>query len=94
MQILLIAFLLYFFYKFVFGFLIPVIKTAGQVKKQFNAMKNQMGGNGDDANESQNNRSTSTSMPNNFTDSLKKRSTSGKIGNREDYIDFEEIPKN
>lgn len=92
MQIILIAFLLYFLYRFVFGFMIPIVKTAGHVKQQFNAMKNQMGGdNTKDDYEPKSYQSNASSMPNNYTDSLKKRSTSGKKGSKEDYIEFEEI---
>lgn len=85
MQIIIIAFLLYLFYRFIVGFLLPVLKTAGQVKQQFNAMKNQMDGQ-QPANENYANTSRSTEA-----NHLKKWSTSGKKGSKEDYIEYEDV---
>ena len=42
MTYLLIAFLLYLAFRFITGFLIPVVRTTSQVKKQFNHMREQM----------------------------------------------------
>lgn len=87
MQIIIIAFLLYLLYRFVVGFLLPVLKTAGHVKQQFNAMKNQM-----DA-QQQKPENQSTTYNNTNANTFKKWSTSGKKGSKEDYIEYEEIKR-
>ncbi len=38
---ILLGFTIYFAYRFIFNFLIPVVKTTRQVKKQFDAVKEQ-----------------------------------------------------
>jgi hypothetical protein len=85
MQIIIIAFLLYLLYRFVTGFLLPVLKTAGHVKQQFNAMKDQMNG------QQSSYESTSNTHATSQANALKKWSTSGRKGSKEDYIDYEEI---
>lgn len=42
MMIIFYAVMLYLLYRFIVGFVIPVVRTTSQVKKQFNAMKEQM----------------------------------------------------
>ena len=44
LKTLLISFLVYILFKFIFELLIPAAKVAGQVKKQMNAMQEQMEG--------------------------------------------------
>ncbi len=85
MQIILIAFLLYLLYRFIVGFLLPVLKTAGHVKQQFNAMKDQM-----DAQQSTYENHTETNS-NAQQNPFKKWSTSGKKGSKEDYIEYEDV---
>ena len=41
LRILLYGLLLYFLYRFVFNFLVPVIRTALQVKRQMDTLRNQ-----------------------------------------------------
>jgi hypothetical protein len=41
MKYVLLAFTIYFLYRFISGFLIPVARTTRQVKKQFDAMREQ-----------------------------------------------------
>ena len=41
LKYLLLGFLFYFLFKFIFGFVIPVSKTTRQVKKQFDAVREQ-----------------------------------------------------
>lgn len=38
---ILLGFTIYFAYRFIFNFLIPVVKTTRQVKKQFNSVREQ-----------------------------------------------------
>lgn len=90
MQIILIAFLLYLLYRFMVGFLLPVLKTAGHVKQQFNAMKDQMGA----QQSTYGNAHTGTPPPpnnNKQANPFKKWSTSGKKGSKEDYIEYEDV---
>jgi hypothetical protein len=46
MQIVIAVVVLYFLYRFVTGFLWPVIRTTRTIKKQFNEMRNNMQSNG------------------------------------------------
>ena len=84
MQTILIAIGIYLLYRFVFGFLIPVINTTRQVKNQFNSMKERMetaqgsNGNADSF--------TAQSGTKAFT-----KTTSGKPASKDDYIEFEEL---
>ena len=84
MQTILIAIGIYLLYRFVFGFLIPVVKTTRQVKSQFNTMRERMettqGQPNDDANYQQQN------SPKTFS-----KTTSGKPAPKDDYIEFEEL---
>ncbi|MEY3432347.1 MAG: hypothetical protein RL131_283 [Bacteroidota bacterium] len=41
MKFILLGFTIYFAYRFISGFLIPVARTTRQVKKQFDAMREQ-----------------------------------------------------
>ena len=71
------AFLIYLLYRFITGFVIPVVKTTSQVKKQFSAMHQQA----EAEQQSQNsNRSTI-----NGVDQKPKYNVEGE------YIKFEEI---
>ncbi len=83
MQVLLIALGIYLLYHFIFGFLIPVIKTTSQVKKQFGAMKDKM-------EEAYHQQSSHQQTQASATTPLDK-TTSGKPGAREDYIEYEEL---
>lgn len=85
MQILLIAVGIYLLYRFIFGFVIPVANTTSQVKKQFRAMKEQM------EETHQQNNSCKETWTKHY--SSKQKTTSGKPGSREDYIEFEEVIK-
>lgn len=42
LRVLLYGFIFYLLYKFIFDFLVPVVKTTQQVKKGFQQMQNQM----------------------------------------------------
>ena len=69
-------FMLYLLYKLIFDFIIPVVKTTKQVKKQFGEMNAQMQ---DKMNQQQNG---------NFNAAPRQTAPSAKS---DDYIEFEEI---
>lgn len=71
-------FMLYLLYKLVFDFIIPVVRTTKQVKKQFGDMNAQM----------QEKMNQQQQQPTNFTTSKKQAATTSK---NDDYIDFEEV---
>ena len=71
-------FMLYLLYKLVFDFIIPVVKTTKQVKKQFGDMSAQM-------QEKMNQQQQQAAK---FTTPQKPTNTSAK---NDDYIDFEEV---
>ena len=81
MQVILIAIGIYLLYRFIFGFVIPVIQTTNRVKKQFNDMKGNIN---PDYNRSQ-------TPPEDANRGSFNKSTSGKPGAKEDYIEFEEL---
>lgn len=72
-------FVLYLLYKLIFDFIIPVVKTTKQVKKQFGDMNARMQ---EKMNEQQ-------QQPTTFSNSVKSTPASGK---NDDYIEFEEVP--
>lgn len=75
-------FMLYLLYKLIFDFIIPVVRTTKQVKKQFGDMSAQMQ---EKMNQQQkaNNFSATNSAP------ARPPSATGK---NDDYIEFEEVP--
>ena len=83
MQIIVIVLLLYLLYRFIVGFVLPVARTAGRIKKQFREMQ---------ANQPQQDNVYSDEQTAAPRTAGKRRTTSGKKGPKEDYIDFEEIP--
>ncbi len=70
-------FVLYLLYKLVFDFIIPVVKTTSQVKKQFGDMSAQM--------QEKMNQQQQTA---NFNASPKQPAPSDR---KDDYIEFEEV---
>lgn len=91
MQIFLWALLCYILYRFIVGFVIPVATTASRVRRQFREMNRQASAftgtqeqNG--FKQPDDNSDTISSPHQNWT-------TSGKKADKEDYIDFEEVPK-
>ncbi|MEO6731844.1 MAG: hypothetical protein ABIN01_11565 [Ferruginibacter sp.] len=72
-------FALYLLYKLIFDFIIPVVRTTKQVKKQFGDMSAQM-------QEKMNQQQQA-----NFNGSTSQATTSVK---NDDYIEFEEVPTN
>lgn len=71
-------FMLYLLYKLIFDFIIPVVKTTKQVKKQFGDMSAQM----------QEKMNQQQQQAANFTPPKKPATTTAK---NDDYIDFEEV---
>jgi hypothetical protein len=83
MEYILIGFGIYILYRFVVGFLIPVIKTTNQVKKQFGAMKEKM--------EEAYNQQAGRQQAHANTVTPLGKTTSGKPGAKEDYIEYEDV---
>jgi hypothetical protein len=71
-------FALYFLYKLIFDFIIPLAKTTKQVKKQFNSMQEQM----QEKQAAFNQQASATKASNTAPKQAPKK---------DDYIDFEEI---
>jgi hypothetical protein len=72
---ILLGFTIYFAYRFLFDFMLPVIRTTRQVKKQFDAVREQQQG-FQQTSQNKNNSSTPNKAPKPKAD---------------DYIEFEEI---
>ena len=69
------ALLAYFLYKFIFDFIVPLVRTSRQIKKQVNEFQSRM----------QQQQQEHVQQQNNFS---KKESSTSKA---DDYIDFEEV---
>ena len=76
MNVFVLAILIYLLYRFIAGFLIPVIRTTSHVRQQFNNMNKQQEGPTPNA---------QRPTPNNQNGS---QTGSPKVG---EYIDFEEV---
>ena len=81
---------LYILYKLVFGFIVPVARTTNNVRKQFRTMQEQMNSQGGGFNEYYNSSSSTSSSDNQSGFSVNERH-SKPVGDKEDYIDFEEV---
>ena len=76
LRYILLAFTIYFAYRFIVNFLIPAVKTTRQVKKQFNSVREQQAYQQQQAYRQQNQTSAA------------KKTTKASD---EDYLEFEEI---
>lgn len=81
---------LYILYKLVFDFIIPVARTTQTVRKQFRTMQEQMNSQGGGFNEYYNQTNSDQGAQNNSGFSVNERHSKPN-GNKEDYIDFEEV---
>ncbi|MBV4357727.1 DUF4834 family protein [Pinibacter aurantiacus] len=81
---------LYILYKLVFDFIIPVARTTQTVRKQFRTMQEQMNGQGGGFNEYYNQTNGNQASENHSGFSVNERH-SKPSGDKEDYIDFEEV---
>ena len=79
-EIFFLAIVLYLLYRFVFNFLLPVVRTTRQVRQQFRNMQEGMGGEQQPFNGGERV----------HTQQKQQRPSGGKPP-KEDYIDFEEI---
>ena len=79
-EIFFLAIVLYLLYRFVFNFLLPVVRTTKQVRQQFRNMQEGMGGEQQPFNNSERVQ----------TQQKQERASGGKPP-ASDYIDFEEI---
>lgn len=77
--------LLYFLYKLIFDFIIPIYQTSKRVKKQFGEMQSKMQDQMNTFNQQQNS-SSSKGAPSGKT-------AAQEPANKEDYIDYEEVKK-
>ena len=84
MKFVLIAFGIYLLYRFIFSFVIPVIKTTSQVKQQFGAMKEKM-------EEAYNQQAGKQQQAHASPVAQVVKTTSGKAGAKEDYIEYEDL---
>lgn len=75
LKYLLLGFFLYFMFRFLFDFLLPVIRTTRQVKKQFDAVREQQ-------------QQQQYYQEQNIHEPSMKKSTAV---DKNDYIEFEEI---
>lgn len=72
--------LLYFLYKLIFDFIIPIYQTSKKVKKQFGEMHSKMQDQMNTFNQQQNSAGINRDKP-----------TSQEPTKKEDYIDYEEV---
>jgi hypothetical protein len=79
---ILLGFTIYFAYRFIFNFLIPVVKTTRQVKKQFDSVREQQAYHQQQANHQQQTYQQQA-QPSAFKKTTK--------ASDEDYLEFEEI---
>jgi hypothetical protein len=78
-EIFLIVIVFYLLYRFVFNFLVPVIKTTRHVRQQFRNMQDGMGGQPREEGAQQ------------AASGKQQQRHSSTKGAEEDYIDFEEL---
>jgi Sec-independent protein translocase protein TatA len=83
MSYLLLGILLFVLYNFITGFVVPVVRTTSQVKRQFNAMRQQM-------EEAQQQYQQQAQGPE-TRQQTKSRGTKGKYDMEGEYIPFEEV---
>jgi hypothetical protein len=69
--------LVYLSIRFVFNFLIPMVKTARQVRRQFEEVKNRM----------------QDQVPDPFTGQQPQSQKSAEKISKDDYLDFEEVKR-
>jgi hypothetical protein len=79
MNVFVLAILIYLLYRFIAGFLIPVIRTTSHVRQQFNNMNKQ---------HSQEDQSANAQGPTPNAQRSNQSSGTSKVG---EYIDFEEV---
>lgn len=75
LRILIYGFLAYLAIRFIFGFLIPVIRTTRQVRRQFEEARNRM----------------QDQMQDPYTQSAPRQKSAAPAATQGDYIEFEEI---
>ena len=79
-EICFLAIVLYLLYRFVFNFLLPVVRTTRQVRQQFRNMQEGMNGG-----------AQSQQPDREYFESAQKQDSPSKKPPAGDYIDFEEI---
>lgn len=88
-----LAFLLYFLYRFIVGFVLPVVRTAHQMKRKVNEMKQPFGGqHGSQQRASQVRVEVNADKKGPFSRfSSKKAAGQAAKPSKSDYIEFEEL---
>ena len=92
-----LAFFLYFLYRFIVGFVVPVVRTANQMKRKVNEMNQPFGQNGAHEQRAQRPQSPQVNISGNrkgpFSRFTARKAAEGAQGkpSKADYIDFEEI---
>jgi Domain of unknown function (DUF4834) len=86
MNVFVLAILIYLLYRFIAGFLIPIIRTTNHVRQQFNSMNNQPGQDGQSTNAQGPSYNAQRPTPN--AQRSNPSSEAPKVG---EYIDFEEV---
>ena len=84
-DIFILAIVFYLAYRFVFHFLLPVMKAGRQMREQFRNMQGGMG------QQEEARQASSGSGPAGFSGSRPGERHSSPKGRAEDYIDFEEV---
>lgn len=85
-EILFLAIVFYLLYRFVFNFLLPIVRTTRQVREQFRNMQGGMNDIRGGANQQQQAHAQTTPKQTRATERH-----SSPHGRAEDYIDFEEV---
>jgi hypothetical protein len=89
MNVFVLAILFYLLYRFIAGFLIPVIRTTSHVRQQFNAMNKQPGQ--EDHQSSTQNAQRSTQNAERSTQNGQSPGSGSGTSKVGEYIDFEEV---
>ena len=89
-EILFLAIVFYLLYRFVFHFLVPIVRTTRHVREQFRNMQGGMNNMRDDMNQQHQQQTQSrTQAPSQQPRPTERHSS--PHGRAEDYIDFEEV---
>jgi hypothetical protein len=97
MNVFVLAILIYLLYRFIAGFLIPVIRTTSHVRQQFNNMNQQANQQGQTPNQpppgfgGQNGQQSTASNAQGPTPNAQRSNQSSGTSKVGEYIDFEEV---
>lgn|GEM_PF-746659 len=88
-----LAFILYFLYRFIMGFVVPVVRTANQMKRKVNEMKQPYGQQRDSHERAHQAHVEINSDKKGPFSRFSSRKATGQTGkpSKSDYIEFEEV---